>query len=316
MHRAALAITLPSIALASSTLSGCYASHGLGDGGRSIDAEVVTRDAGTEPDAMALLLDAGTDAPALPDASCTRIEERSVRFCVLTPTGTIPAGDPYTLRLERSMCLCEGRTCTTRVSGSRLELDTETCDLPIVCDECTSELECTIPPLEEGSYEVFVDGVLSGTVRAAPRRMVMDAQPACWAVPDAPDDSLRCAGNVVERPLEGQLCHRPLEDVGTFVSFDVTIDCAACFDWSAGCEAVRESSRSVLVRPRLQACECPTCGACEDVCVPQTVRCQTPPLRDGTYDVVVERGDGTRVTASRLEVRDIDVPGPIECAPL
>jgi hypothetical protein len=312
MHRAALAI-----ALVSSTLSGCYASHGLGDGGLPIDAEVVRRDAGTEPDATALPLDAGVDAREIPDASCERIEERSVRFCVLTPTGTIPAGDPYTVRLERSMCLCEGRTCATRVTEGRLELTTETCDLPIVCDECTSELECAIPPLDEGSYDVFVDGVFSGTVRAAPRRMVMDAQPACWAIPDAPDDSLTCAGNVVERPSGGQICHRRLEDVGTFVSFDVTFDCAGCFDWSAGCEAIRESSRNVLVRPRVQACECPTCGACApDVCVPQTVRCQTPPLRDGSYEVIVEREDGTRVSASRLEVRDIDVPGPIECSPL
>jgi hypothetical protein len=312
MHRAALAITL-----APMILTGCYASHGLGDGGLSIDAQVARRDAGNEPDATGPSLDAGTDAPEPSDASCVRIDERSVRFCVLTPTGAIPAAETYFLRIERSMCLCESRTCATRVSGRRIELTTETCDLDIVCDECTSEQECVIPPLEEGSYDVLVDGVFSGTVRAAPRRMVMDAQPACWAIPDAPDDSLLCAGNVVERSSGGQICHRTLEDVGTFVSFDVTFDCGGCFDWSAGCEAIRESARSVLVRPRLQACECPTCGACApDVCVPQTVRCQTPALRDGSYDVTVEREDGTRHVASSLRVEDVDVPGPSVCAPL
>jgi hypothetical protein len=310
MHRAL------AVALVSTSLVGCYASHTLGDADPALDAHAPTRDAWALSDTPELSRDAGTDAREVPDASCEPIEEASTRFCVLTPTGAIPAGEPYTLRVERSLCLCEGRSCAVRVTDERLELSIETCELPITCDECTSEVECAIPPLEEGRYEVVVDGVFSGSVRAAPRRMVMDAQPACWAIPDAPDASLACTGNLAVRPGTGQLCHRTLEDVGTFVSFDVTVDCGGCFDWSAGCEAIRESSRSVLVRPRLQACECPTCGACEDVCVPQTVRCQTPPLRDGTYDVVVEREDGTRVTASRLEVRDIDVPGPIGCAPL
>ena len=101
------------------------------------------------------------------------------------------------------------------------------------------------------------------------------------------------------------------------MSFDVAFDCGGCFDWSAGCEAIRESPRSVLLRPRLQTCACvESCGCDPDVCFPQTVRCQTPALRDGEYDVILAGPDGTRASVSRLEVRDVGSPGPVECTTL
>lgn len=301
--------------------AGCYAAHPRegGDAGspdaRRTDTGGAPPDAGT--DATRPPADAPPDALVSPDAACMDVAERSTRVCVLTPTGTIPAEEPYTLRVERSLCLCEARSCDVRVSGERIDLALRTCAGDVLCSECTTEAECPLPPMPEGTRQLWVDGVFAGSVRAEPRRMVTEAQPACWAIPERPDESLVCTANVVERPGPSQLCHRMLEDVGTHVAFELTLECAGCFDWSAGCEAIRESSRSVLLRPRLQACDCPSCGACEPgVCFPQVVRCQTPPLRDGLYDVTLEGADGARVTASRLEIRDVAVPGPASCVPL
>jgi hypothetical protein len=303
------------VGLCAALTAGCFSTSGRGEDAARPDDGGVLEDTAVGPDAQP---DAPLPTDASPDApSCEPVEERSIRFCVLTPTGTIPAGEPYALRIERSSCLCARRSCGVRVREGRVELSVETCGPELVCDECTTEVECALPPLPEGTHEVYVDGVLSGTVRAAPRRVVMDAQPACWAVPEEPDEGLRCDASLVARPGPDELCHRRLEDVGTFVSFDVAFDCGGCFDWSAGCEAIRESPRSVLLRPRLQTCACvESCGCDPDVCFPQTVRCQTPALRDGEYDVILEGPDGTRASVSRLEVRDVGSPGPVECTTL
>jgi hypothetical protein len=257
--------------------------------------------------------DAGLDAAPPVDAACIELDERSRRFCVLTPTGTVPEGEPFVLPVERSLCLCEGRVCDVAVDGARIDLRIRTCDLHVVCDECTTEVGCVLPPLPRGGYAVWVDGVLAGEISVAPERPVAVATPACWAIPDPPDPSLECVGALVDRPGSGQLCHREIEDVGTNVRFTFTAECGACFDWSAGCEARRESSDTLVVRPRIQACDCPTCGACEPVCAPVTVACETPPLRAGSYHVVIEGRDGERTRASMLGVRDVSEPGSTIC---
>ncbi len=304
---------------ASLALVGCYVSHDDRDAS-SLDAAPfdVRRDAG---------LDAGLDAAGGPDAApldahvaedarCETLEERSVRLCVLTPTGEIPEEEPYTLRLERSLCLCAGRRCDVSVrDDGRVDLSLLTCATGAPCDECTREAECALPPLPRGDHEVWVDGVYSGALHVAPRRTVTEARPTCWAIPDAPPEGDACDGAIRSEPASGEICHRTVEDVGTFVRFTLTLACSACDDWSAGCEAVRDSARGILLRPRLQRCECASCGLCE-TCTPVSVVCETPPLRDGTYDVLVESADGTRTVASSLRVEDVDVPGPSACAPL
>ena len=298
-------------------LAGCYVTHARDAQDAGTDAATVRIDAAREDAPRVEAPDVGTDAFVAPDAMCSELEERSLRFCVLTPTGTIPEGRPFVLPVERSMCLCEQRVCDVSIGDGRIDLTLRTCDVDVVCAECTSEASCALPPLPRGTYEVRVGGLYSGTVEVSPPEMVTEARPACWAIPDPPDESLLCEGEVRARPGSGQLCHRALEDVGVAARFSVTFECADCFDWSAGCEARRESAGTILLRPRVQACACPECGVCDPaVCFPQTVVCETPALRDGEYRVFVERSPGERVDASSLTVRDITTPGPPVCVPL
>jgi len=303
--------------LALAILGGCYVSHARDALDAGTDASVIRIDAAREDAPPVVPRDVGTDAFTAPDAMCSELEERSLRFCVLTPSGTIPEGSPFALPVERSMCLCEQRVCDVAIGERRIDLTLRTCDVDVVCAECTSEATCALPPLPRGTYEVRVGGLYSGTVEVAPPEMVREARPSCWAIPDPPDESLLCAGNVTARPGPGQMCHRALEDVGAAARFSVTFECGGCFDWSAGCEARRESADTILLRPRVQACDCPECGACDPaVCFPQTVVCETPSLRDGDYEIVVERAPGERLSVSSLAVRDITTPGPPVCVPV
>lgn len=306
------------VAFVSLAIVGCWATNA-----RDLDAAVIPRDARrTTSDAFGVdgppiaFPDAGTDVFVAPDAACASSDERNVRFCVLTPTGTIPEREPYTLRVVRGQCRCEPRVCDVQIGGGVIDLGITTCDSGLPCDECTDEAECVLPPLEGGSYRVRVDGTEAGSVTVAPRRMVMDAQPACWAIPEPTDASLLCDGGVIEGPREGSVCFRALEDVGSFARFSLTLDCADCNDWSAGCAAVRESARSILLRPRLQRCDCPGCMECGDGCTARTITCETPPLRDGAYEVHVERLSGERQRIGTLEVMDVDIPAPVTCQPL
>lgn len=299
--------------------AGCYATRTRDGSDGSVGP-----DGSLGPDASQPVDAAWTDAPRELDASvsrdagadaaaCTTVDERSVRACVLTPTGTIPEGERFELPVTRSRCLCPTRACDVTVRADRIELALRTCELGVDCDECTHEASCLLPPMERGARALWVDGVLAGPVAVAPPEMVREARPTCLAVPDAPNEALVCGGAVVERSGSAELCHRTLEDVGSHVRFTWTASCAGCFDWSAGCEAQREDARTIVIRPRIQACECPTCGVCESGCFAREVTCETPPLRAGRYDVVLERPSGERVTASVLEVRDVDVPGPVRC---
>jgi hypothetical protein len=296
-------------------VGGCYATRmrgGRDGGGPPADAPrapdvtapedaAPTQDVTTRPDA-------GSDAGA-----CVPIDERDVRACVLTPTGTIPAGEAFELPVTRSRCLCGGRACDVRVDADRIELALRTCEREVDCDDCTFEATCVLPPMMRGERALWLDGVLAGRVVVAPPEVVREARPACLAIPEPPDGSLVCTGAVVPRAGAAELCHRGLEDVGAHARFTWTASCGACSDWSAGCEAQREDARTIVLRPRLQACDCPSCGACEPSCAPRSVTCETPPLRAGRYTIVVERAPAERATVSTLEVRDVELPGPVTC---
>lgn len=263
------------------------------------------------PDARS---DAPHDAAPPTDAWCAPLPERSLRFCVLAPTGEIPEGEPYTLPIARTLCLCGGRSCAVFAGEGRIELSLTSCESDTDCDECTTEALCELPPLTAGEHEVWIDGVLSGAVRVGPRRMVSEARPSCSAVPDSAPDTLRCTGEHTTASVT-QLCHRTLEDVGSVARFTLSLACSSCDAWSAGCEAVRDSARSLVLRPRVQRCACPTCEGC-DACEPATVVCETPPLRDGRYEVLLEDAAGVRTAVSTLEVEDVMAPGPTRCVAL
>lgn len=311
-------LRLASPIFVSLVLVGCYVTHGVRsdaaiDASTTLDtalrADVSGPDASTTPDA-------GTDAFAAADAACPSIVERNVRMCVLTPTGTIPAGEAYTLRVTRSTCRCEARACDVRVERDRIHLDITACDTGVPCDECTNEADCVLPPLPSGTFEVVVDGVHAGSVAVEPRAMVSDASPACWAIPEAPESGLACDAVHVEIAPRGEACFRRLEDVGTFVRVQLEYECASCLDWSGGCEAVRTSRRQILLRPRIQRCECGDCPCDPDLCVRRTVTCETPPLRDGRYEIDVEDSTGTLSTLGAVDVVDVDVPDPVTCTPM
>jgi hypothetical protein len=286
-------------------LAGCYAAHGAPRRDASIepidaaiDAAVDAVDAGVDAG-----LDAGRDA-GLDAGLCVGVSiEPLLHLCSFESQGALPAGEPATLSLFRAECVCaDSRGCDVRVDGTTIELDTWRCPESEECDDCTADLACAIPPLAPGVYGVQVDGLPVATIAAVSGPPI--ARPTCW---DVQDDlvEVRCAGSPVAfSPRE--ICHRPLEDVGTQVEITLAQTVPACIV-PAECRATLEGRRIVVTATALT---CAGADGCGGPSVERIARCITPPLRDGDYTILVE---GSAIE-SPLRIRDITGRGEVVCA--
>jgi hypothetical protein len=294
--------TLASVVLLA---AGCYEAHQL-EGTDGADA--ARPDAGIDagrPDAG--LPDAGLPDAVLPDAALppcpgAYVPARATRLCALTPTGTIPAGEPTAIPVAIGGCFCqEIFACRGEVIAPRvLELSTLICPDEDGCKECGSFLEtrCEVPPLAAGEWEIRIEGTPAAQVVVAPRMTADPARPICWNV--APPDD-RCSWPPATAPVAGvRVCHRDLADVGSQPAFTLDLPCPDCSFGPGGCEVQLERN-ALHVRPLARGCPV---DECEPGCRPVQAFCHPPPLAAGDYEV---RFEGS-MTRSLLRVRDI-VPG-------
>jgi hypothetical protein len=290
-------------------VAGCWSSHAREERDASLDAP---RDA-RAPDVPPEVPDGGRDAPEPLDAPACDVDpdDTVVTVCAVSGSGALPAMRPFSLLLRWTACRCEtGRTCRVSVEDGVVDVRTESCREDVACDDCSFETTCEVPALALGTYRLLVDGVDAAEVAVTPEPAGV-SRPACWELPAAPDAALVCPPGRVTDVRPARLCWRSVEDVGTNVAFSLTSTCRSCFDWTGGCRVVRDGAR-LRVEPTLRSCECPTCGACAEVCTAVEVACRSPALRDGDYEVVLQEGD-VATTAGTLVVRDVSGPGPEVC---
>ena len=293
-------------------LAGCWASHEPGAAARSdagADARVA-RDASLDaprdasfPRDVPAPRDAGHDASACEGA----FEEIPLHACLFEATGALPAGLPSSIRLAYSACLCDARTCLAHVEGGAIVLDTFSCPETSDCDECDDELLCPVPALPEGDYELRLDGRALATVPVRPRMPVTVARPTCWGLQDELPEGLACAWPGAAVPSVGELCHRELEDVGTFVRIELRYAAPPC-EPPGECRAELDG-RTVRVTGTRLPCD-PSCAG--EPATLHALHCVSPPLREGDYEIVAP---GTPELRSPLRVRDVFTPGATRCVP-
>jgi hypothetical protein len=312
MRRVAAALLALSLGLA-----GCFRAHGVSE--PEIDAarpDAALHDAGRDAFAVdSALPDAGPPDTSVPDAGTCMHPGigRPNSACVLTATGTIPSGEPFTFPLGFARCECpETRSCSVAVDGDHIALTTAICDDVVACDECELDVGCALPALAPGHYFIDVDGARTLEVDASPRFVPPVAHPLCAPIPRAPDPSLVCDLDARSGPsFPMSVCRPALEDVGRYVRFEVVLACASCFDADGGCETQLDGTRLVL-HPHVHRCDCPTCGACDPTCVPLTVACVSPPLSSGSYDIIVAATDGEHFGGT-IDIRDVFEAGDRVC---
>jgi len=72
----------------------------------------------------------------------------------------------------------------------------------------------------------------------------------------------------------------------------------------------------LIVDARTRTCDCPTCGACADICERVDTSCRLPPLPAGTYTVVTV--DGALSATVRVVAGGVGgpTPEPTDCTGL
>lgn len=319
--RAMPALRCSLIAALAVTSIGCFRSHsreveisierdaGRQDGGRP-DAGA---DAGTDAgrDAGTPMADAGWDAGS--DAGVCLDERRDEpvgRACILDARGALPEGEAGVVTMGFADCLCDARRCEVSIEGGVIETSVVTCADRRECRDCQRELACRIPPLPAGDYELRFRGRPLAWLPVRAPTGSTTAHPTCWRMQDAPSVD-RCAaiwpGNPPTSPLS--VCHRDVEDVGTYAPIQVTVECPVCHGYPGQC-SVRLDGRRLVVDATIRECGCARCDACPD-CGSRTaeLHCSTPPLPIGDYEIVVA---GTSLR-STFRVRDVATPGPLVC---
>lgn len=307
-------------------LAGCYRRHAPPEGSPPDAGPVARPDAGRPgrdagpPDAGAP--DAGRPDAGRPDAgpiptvdagppppcAVDVVPVRATRFCALTPTGTLPSGEPTSIPVAISGCFCEAALgCAGRiVEPGVLALDSVLCPDEDECERCASFLEsrCAVPPLTPGTWEVRLSGFPAAVVEAAPRMRADPARPRCWNA--APAD-LECSWPPAPlRPTAATVCHPSVADVGSQPAIVIELECAECGFASGGCE-VELAGSEILVRPLERACPV---DECDPECRTTTLVCQPPPLAAREYEIVLEGAP-----RSPLSVADIPpgTPRPEVC---
>lgn len=276
------------VAFGLATVTGCYATHVRGG--------VEARDTGVLPvDGSAVREDAarfGVDAPFVrPDAafdpSCSA---RPIDVaCTDTGTGFVPVGVPYELPVlfgDGRSCFCgEAIACSATVRGNEISLETRMC-ADLLCDGCFPYVEgtCALPPMNEGSYRVLVNGAPSLEL------FVSDATPAIGPV-DAclttPIDPFACGWDLdtaVAFEVD-ELCYPPVVRAGEPAPLEVHTFCLPCGSLWGPCR-VERTATSVHVAPLLVTSRCDV--DCEEECSDARTVCTIPPLEPGKYQLSVE----------------------------
>ena len=294
IHRSALAVVL----LVASLAGGCFGSHGSDDGPN--DAATVGTDAGSAVPPgdggrpMPPRRDGGRPMPPPPPpppppVACDGDLEvlRAEHACI--DDESVPPGIPWSLRVIAGGCFCGARLdCQATVGpDGTIDLVTQLCqNRDIDCDGCDPEAvgTCELPALAEGTHTVRINGEDAFELPVAP--LIPGLLPAlvCWdAAPPPPRDYASCdfPGSA---PELGSICGPSRAATGRSVTFRAQHACAGCTEIEGGCE-VQVIGDVINIAPRTRTCDCPTCGACPDICHLVELSCTSPALGAGSYVV-------------------------------
>lgn len=297
--------------------AGCFGSHGgepvdpgPADSGR---ADSGPTDTGTtSPIDSGVPFDSGPDAApdsSMPPGCFTPADPVPfTRSCfALGSSAPLPSGRPFELPIALDDgCFCgEIFHCGVDVHRGAglgptvIELQTGVCGGDLLCDGCFPHLDgsCSIPALPEGDYLVRVNGRDGFQLHLPTPDAGLGALDCRTPMPPA-DSSLVCSSesNPIASPVE--LCAPSAMRADVSGTITVVEGCGSCFDGAADCDVV-QVGRRLLISASTRRCDCPTCGACADICQRVEVSCRLPPLTPGVYELGT--ADGSLNTT--LEVR-------------
>lgn len=272
-------------------LSGCFGSHGMTgsdtgtpatDGG--VDSAMV--DTGTPPPDAAV--DSGRDAG--PGLECDPHD-----IGLVCDHDVVTANRPSRITVKiggLGQCFCGERVqCVARRGAEprTLELETGLCADGPLCDGCMPFVEgtCELPPLEEGPWEVTVNGQPSFALQVIPEGVAPEWGRTC-ATPAVV--SRECG--ILWPPVEAyavQVCHPAMVPAETHVAIQVDDHCAGCGDAAGPCQ-VTVFDDIVRVTPSKVYSGCDI--DCPDMCMLRSDECVTPPIPEGTYRLIVDGIDG------------------------
>lgn len=280
---------------------GCYVTHQRSD---ELDSAARPRvDASATGDASIPRMDAAFVRPdaAFPPSCSPRALDVA---CTDTGTMMIPVGRPYELPVrfgDGRTCFCgEELACAATVRGRELRLDSVMC-AELLCDGCFPYVEgrCSLPPMEEGTYRVVVNGMTSFELE------VSDATPVIGPVDQcvrAPVDTIGCGWEFSPSAQSAdELCHAPVARVGEPIAVDVRTFCLPCGALWGPCQVIRTAT-SVRVIPFRVTSSCDV--DCDTECSDSTTVCTIPPLEPGKYELRVDGLDQTSLFTVSDEPRD------------
>ncbi|RLB48510.1 MAG: hypothetical protein DRJ42_23025 [Deltaproteobacteria bacterium] len=209
--------------------------------------------------------------------------------------------------------VCEVNMMFPGTGPALIDLTTSICDGSLLCDGCYPHVDglCRVPALPAGDYRVRLNGE-EGFLLSLPVWRTDSEEQVCFTPAPPVSDHLFCPWETTSIVDVAQLCVPPEVFANTSSVVTVTDGCGGCFDGPADCVVTQQGHR-LIVDARTRTCDCPTCGACDDGCVPVETECRLPPLAPGTYTVaaggfettieVVEGGPGGELP-----------PAPTRCA--
>lgn len=293
-------------------VTGCYLSRGNSPLPGPVDAAT---DSNLPPDAG--MTDASMPDTSVPDAappwdSAVPPTECAGPLTPYRPTRTsvelagldgmaLPTDEPFDLPISiDDACFCgEQLHCEVNVERGPgpgpaiLELTTSVCDGAYLCDGCFPHLDgvCHVPALPAGEYRVIMNDADAYMLRLPTWRSDTEEQVCLTPAPLAPD-GLLCPWETTTIGSASQLCVPPHSFDNQSATVTITDGCGNCFDQPADCVVTQQGDR-LIVDARTRTCDCPTCGACVDICERVEMSCRLPPLALGTYTVTTVGGELT-----------------------
>jgi hypothetical protein len=192
-------------------------------------------------------------------------------------------------------CYCgESVGCIAERGPDRtLSIRTALCAGPVLCEACFPfvEGECVLPALEEGPWNVEINGRYAYVLDVLPDGIAPERGEVCTR--SAAEDHC-VAGMPSNQPVVVDFVCAP---AGAFPSERVRIrvndSCGGCGVTPGPC-TVETFDDVVRVRPTRVVADCD--ADCAGVCESEEHLCWTPPLEAGTYRLIIDGLDGYEPT--------------------